>query len=183
MQWGDTLSTWFTQNHGKQAEQFLNHEAQLLEITLPANVTLHSDVHDIEVDLYGRRTDAISATLISSAPQVDPVTQGKRYFFKITGNTLPFGAHINAWIPRSTEKHLGVVIPEKAVVWHLGQAFVFVRTEDSQFSRRIVPELIPVKGGYFAANGFEANEEIVISGAQTLLSQELKNLIPDEDDD
>jgi hypothetical protein len=31
--------------------------------------------------------------------------------------------------------------------------------------------------------GFKAGEDIVITGAQTLLSQELKNLIPSEDND
>ncbi len=183
LQWGDVLTRWFTQPHDIQAEQLLNHRAQLIEITLPANTFLNSDVRDIEVDLLGRRDEAINATFISPAPQIDPVTQGKRYFFKVEGNKLPYGAHISAWIPTGKQNTLGVVIPEKAVVWHLGQAFVFIRTDNGQFSRRTLPAQIPVKGGYFVDTGFEAGEEIVITGAQTLLSQELKKLIPDEDND
>ena len=185
LQWGDILTGWFTQNHGKQAEQFLSHRAQLLQITLPPNAHLAPDVQHIEVDERGRRGQAIVATLISPAPQVDPVTQGERYFFKCEGRSLPFGAHITAWIAndRQDQPNLGVIIPESAVVWHLGQAFVFIKTEEGKVSRRLLLELNPGKNGYFTADGFKAGEEIVTTGAQTLLSQELKNLIPSEDDD
>lgn len=185
LQWGDVLTDWFTQSHGSQAEQFLNHRWQLLEITLPANMHLAADIRHIEVDVRGRRDQAVVATLVSPAPQVDPVTQGERYFFKSEGHRLPFGAYITAWIPRGSEgdSSPGVVIPESAVVWHLGQAFVFIKTPDGKFSRRLLPELSPGKNGYFAATGFAAGEEVVTAGAQTLLSQELKSLIPSEDDD
>lgn len=183
LQWGDTLTRWFTQNQDKQAEQFLGHRAQLLQITLPPNSQLAPDVFGIEVDEHGRRDQAIKATLISPAPQVDPITQGERYFFKTEGRSLPFGAYISAWITHGKQQSAGVIIPESAVVWHLGQALVFIKTEDGEFSRRLLAEQIPVKGGYFAASGFKADEEIVTIGAQTLLSQELKNLIPSEDDD
>ncbi|MGY6274587.1 efflux RND transporter periplasmic adaptor subunit [Methylomonas sp. MgM2] len=184
LQWGDTLTGWFTANHNRHADQFLNSQAQLLQITLPANVVLASAVDSINVDERGRRDKAITASLISPAPQVDPVTQGQRYFFKIEDRKLPFGTHISVWI--AGEKHAensGVLIPENAVVWHLGQAFVFIKTEKGDFQRHLLPQLIPSQGGYFASGGFKPGEEIVTVGAQTLLSEELKNLIPREDDD
>ena len=184
MQWGDKLTEWFTQNHGKQAEQFLNHQAQLLQITLPANTRLAPEIFSVDVDERGRRDQAIKATLISPAPQVDPTTQGERYLFKSEGRKLPYGAHISVWIASGKQgESSGVLIPENAVVWHLGQAFVFIKSEDGNFNRRLLPELIPSKEGYFMEKGFKPGEEIVTTGAQTLLSQELKNLIPREDDD
>lgn len=183
LQWGDTLTHWFTQNPSKQAEQFLSHRAQLIQITLPANTHLPDDIRNIYVDEHGRRNQAIPATLIAPAPQVDPVTQGERYFFKSEGRRLPFGTHLSVWIASDTAGRSGVTIPENAVVWHLGQAFVFVKTEHGEFRRRLLTGMLPSKGGYFAASGFVPGEEIVIAGAQTLLSQELKDLIPKEDED
>lgn len=183
LQWGDKLTNWFTQNNNQQAEQFLNHSAQLLQITLPANTHLPDGLQAIAVDAHGRREQAITATLISAAPQVDPITQGERYFFKSEGQKLAYGAHIQAWIPLGTEKNSGVIIPETAVVWHLGQAFVFIKAEDGTFKRRLLPALNQAETGYFAASGFTPAEEIVTTGAQTLLSQELKALIPSEDSD
>ncbi|QPK64347.1 hypothetical protein IVG45_05115 [Methylomonas sp. LL1] len=183
LQWGELLTDWFTQNHGKQAEQFLNHRAQLLQITLPANSRLAPDLRTVDVDEHGRRDHAIKASLISVAPQADPVTQGERYFFKSEGRNLPFGAHITAWITNGTPENTGVIIPDNAVVWHLGQAFIFIKSVNGEFQRRLLPELIPAKTGYFASGDFKPGDEIVITGAQTLLSQELKNLIPSEDND
>lgn len=182
-QWGDTLTSWFTENHNKQAEQLLNHSALLLQITLPANMHLPANINAIAVDTQGHRELATPATLISAAPQVDPVSQGERYFFKYEGQKLAYGTRIQAWIAVGDEKNSGVIIPETSVIWHLGQAFVFIKAEDGRFERRLLPPFIQTETGYFAPSGFAPAEEIVTTGAQTLLSQELKDLIPSEDDD
>lgn len=183
LQWGEVLTDWFTQPNSPQAEQFLTHRSQLLQISLPANTRLNPGTHTIAVDERGRRDQAITATLISAAPQVDPITQGERYFFKTDARALPFGARVSAWIGNGNPGTEGVIIPESAVVWHLGQAFVYIKAENNEFIRRQLPGTTLGIGGYFAAAGFKPGEEIVTTGAQTLLSQELKNLIPSEDDD
>lgn len=184
LQWGDTLTAWFTQPQHKQAEHLLNQKAQLLQITLPANRHLSPDIRTIAINAQGRRDQAATATLIAQSPQVDSVTQGERYFFQCENLHLPFGAHITAWIPHGSEGESGVLIPGSAVVWHLGQAFVFIKTaEPDHYSRRLLPAALPSPGGYFSATGFSAGEEIVTVGAQTLLSDELKNQIPSEDND
>lgn len=183
LQWGEILTDWFTQANNPQAEQFLNHRVQLLQISLPANTRLNPGTHTIAVDDHGRRDQAISATLISPAPQVDPITQGERYFFKTEARRLSFGARVSAWIAGGEPGADGVTIPESAVVWHLGQAFVYIKAENGEFNRRRLADTTSGNGGYFAAEGFTAGEDIVTSGAQTLLSQELKNLIPSEDND
>jgi hypothetical protein len=183
LQWGEVLTDWFTQPNSRQAEQFLNHRSQLLQISLPANTRLNPGIHTIAVDDHGRRDQAISATLISPAPQVDPISQGERYFFQTDVRPLSFGARVSAWIADGEPGTDGVVIPESAVVWHLGQAFVYIKAENGEFNRRPLATTALGNGGYFAAEGFTAGEDIVTSGAQTLLSQELKNLIPSEDND
>ena len=183
LQWGAVLTDWFTQADNPQAEQFLTHRGQLLQISLPANTRLPPETRTIAVDDHGRRDQAVSATLISPAPQVDPVTQGERYFFKTEAHRLSFGARVSAWIPDGALGTGGVTIPENAVVWHLGQAFVYIKAENGEFKRRLLADITPGNGGYFAAEGFKVGEDIVTRGAQTLLSQELKNLIPSEDND
>ncbi|MGZ5000956.1 MAG: efflux RND transporter periplasmic adaptor subunit [Methylomonas sp.] len=183
LEWGNTLTEWFIQTQGKAAEQFLNNGAQLLQITLPANVHLDPAVRNVYVDERGQRGNAIRAALISASPRIDPVSQGERYFFKTEGRRIPFGTHVNVWITSDTQQTAGVFVPKSALVWHLGQAFIFIRTADDKFSRRALPQYTPGSHGYFVTGPLKAGEEIVISGAQTLLSQELKNLIPSEDDD
>ncbi|MDD1621686.1 MAG: hypothetical protein LUQ11_09405 [Methylococcaceae bacterium] len=183
LEWGDTLTDWFIRAQGKTAEQFLNHGAQLLQVTLPANTHLNPDIRRIFIDEHGRRDTAIQATLISASPRIDPISQGERFFFKIEGRRIPFGTHVTAWIADDAGQTPGVIVPASALVWHLGQAFVFIKTADNHFSRRALPAYTPGSQGYFVTKSLRAGEEIVTTGAQTLLSQELKNLIPNEDKD
>ncbi len=185
LQWGNVLTDWFIQIDGKASERFLNQHAQILLITLPANTRLNANTTSLYVDERGRREQAQQATLISPAPQVDPLTQGQRYFFMLQGaRSMPFGTQLTAWITNEGKPTSGVIVPESALVWHLGQAVVFIKTGDGKFVRRSISDHTLCQGGYFVAgSSLQADEEIVIAGAQTLLSQELKKLIPSEDND
>lgn len=183
LEWGDTLTDWFIRKPNQAADRFLQHHAQLLLVTLPPNTHLTPEIRRIMIDEHGRREQAIAATLISSSPRIDPVSQGERYFFSVEGRRIPFGAHVTAWIANGAEQSNGVIVPSSAVVWHLGQALAFVKTQNGQFGRRLINIQIPIGQGYFVSETLQAGEEIVITGAQTLLSQELKNQIPNEDDD
>jgi len=183
LQWGDTLTAWFAEPDGKLIAPFLAQRRQLLIVSLPPNSSLPDNTQDIAVAQHGDRTQAITAQLIGPAPQADPLTQGRQYFFITEQQNLPYGARVTVWIKRGIQASQGVWIPESAVVWHLGQAFVFVQSAANQFVRRLLPSLTLGANGYFAGEPFSPGEEIVVQGAQTLLSQELKNLIPDEDND
>lgn len=183
LEWGDTLTDWFIQAPGKAADQFLHRGAQLLQITLPAGTSLEAEVKSIFIDEHGKRENAVKATLISAAPRIDPISQGERYFFKSEGRRIPFGAHVSAWIPHGTSRNGGVAVPESAIIRHMGQSFVFVKTADDKFSRRPLTSLTATGHGYFETESLQADEEIVTVGAQTLLSQQLKSQIPSEDDD
>lgn len=174
MTWGKTLTQWFTDPNSKAAAEFINHQAQLLLITLPATLQLTTPVASVMIDEHGNRQHAVPASLISAAPQIDPVTQGQRYFFKSQARTIPYGSHVTVWVPTGSASN-GVIIPSSAIVRHMGQNFVFIKTAANQFSRRPIPESGP--------SSVQAGEALVVTGAQTLLSQQLKNQIPDEDDD
>lgn len=182
LEWGDALTEWFVQTPGPAAKAFLSQAAQLIQITLPPDRHLSSDVHSIAIDEHGHRDTVTQATLISASPRIDPVSQGERYFFKLENRHLPFGAHISAWIAANGQPQTGVIVPKSALVWHLGQALVFVKTAEQNFKHLVLSAYHPDPGGYFVTE-LQAGDEIVVTGAQTLLSEELKGQIPREDDD
>ncbi len=181
--WGDTLTEWFTRPGYKTAAELLEHRAQLLQITLPAGTRLEPGTVRIQADPAGQRQTALSADLVSVAPQADPVTLGQRYFFKCGQCRWPLGTHLTAWLPSGPAGEPGVEVPQSAVVWHMGQAWVFVKTDATHFSRRPLATHSVNDGHYFVSQGLHPGEEIVTSGAQTLLSQMLKAQIPEEDND
>ncbi|WP_232529269.1 efflux RND transporter periplasmic adaptor subunit [Methylomonas koyamae] len=181
--WGDTLTEWFTRPEHKAAAELLEHRAQLLQITLPAGTRLEPGTVRIQADPAGQRQTALGADLVSAAPQADPVTLGQRYFFKCSQCRWPLGTHITVWLPSGPAGESGVDVPQSALVWHMGQDWVFVKTDATHFSRRPLAAYSANGAHYFVGEGLHPGEEIVTAGAQTLLSQMLKAQIPEEDDD
>lgn len=184
LDWGETLSAWFCSTNHPETAAFLNHQAQLVQITLPANHQLPSQVKQIWIDAHGQRQTAIVASLISASPQIDTVSQGQNYFFKIQNRRIPYGSHLTAWIPTGDHPTTTAVeIPASAIVRHLGQNQVFIKDKNGHFQRISLNQLSKTATGYLTTDGVQAGDQIVVTGAQTLLSQELKAQIPDEDDD
>ena len=183
LQWGSALTDWFILNRGNQSENFTHNRAQLIEIILPAHLKTPIEMTQIAVNSQALRQPAVTASLISQAPSVDSISQGIRYFFAVQGDRMPIGSHLHAWVVTDEQASSGVLVPESAVIWHLGQALVFIKSETGEFNRQILSDIKRVDQGYRVSTGLQPGDEVVITGAQTLLSRELKALIPDEDDD
>ncbi len=199
LKWGKTLTEWALSTDSDKLSAFLSGQQTLLQITLPANKQLANDVQTIYVEASGNRSAADKASLISVAPQTDNTVQGESYFFQTGGrdcsrqscgiHTIPGDNHIRtgmrvaAWIPEQGENQPGVIIPKSALVWHLNQAYVYIKTDADKFSRRNIDNFSPTTGGYFISNGLNPGEQLVVTGGQMLLSEEFRGQIPDEDDD
>jgi len=63
-------------------------------------------------------------------------------------------------------------IPASALVWWQGRAWVFIRAAGGDFERREVP-VERLDAGSLQAN-LAAGTEVVVQGAQALLSEELR---------
>jgi hypothetical protein len=58
-----------------------------------------------------------------------------------------------------------------------------VREGPDKFVRKLVPTAQEMGNGWFTAEGFEPDDKVVVSGAQLLLSEELKFQIRNENED
>lgn len=183
LHWGKTLTQWATDIHSEQFKQIINGEIILLQITLPANSSILPLSNTIYISPIGDRNLAFAASFISPLPQVDTLSQGLQYIFQTENSTIKPGMNFTAWIPQKTQTQPGVIIPGSSISWHLGLAFVFIKTDEEHFVHRNISKLIKVPDGYFIANQFADGEEIVVKGTQMLLSHEFRSQIPDEDDD
>jgi multidrug efflux system membrane fusion protein len=150
-------------------QQLLAGRAVVLLVTLTAN-GLPAPAH-ITVD--GLDGHPVSAHKLSASPQSDPAIQGNPYFYAADG-VLPVGTRTTAHVSPSDRSTPGLLIPESAVVWYGGQPWVYVRTAADHFTRRNVPAASPVDRGFLATSGFRAGDQVVIGGAQLLLSEELR---------
>jgi hypothetical protein len=99
---------------------------------------------------------------------------------------------VSARLDSQKQSSKGVIVPHEAVVWYANQAWVYQKLAADKpgfdkFVRRIISTEIEIEGetisGWFNTAGFVEGNELVSSGAQLLLSEELKYQITNENDD
>lgn len=170
-QWGDVLTDWLFETV-PAFERLVQQKDVLIQITLPSGERIEPIPETVPV-----QADPGTSTLakfVSPAPQTDPRIQGISYFYVAPAQPagLLAGMNVIAHMPVSSEIK-GVFVPSSAVVWWQGKAWVYERREPERFARCEVPTEISIDGGYFVSKGFEPGDQIVVKGAQLLLSEEL----------
>jgi hypothetical protein len=73
------------------------------------------------------------------------------------------------------------VVPEGAVVRTGDRAWAYAQIAPTQFERRQLEVSMPAARGWFVTSGFTAGDQVVVTGAQALLSEELKSQIQVKD--
>jgi hypothetical protein len=123
----------------------------LVELAMPGGIAAPQSV----------RIDGATATLLSAAPRVDPKLQGRTFFYIASGAKLSAGMNVAALIPTSRGVSRVVVPPDAVVSWE-GRSWVYVRRGAGKFAR-------------IDAGAAKAGDEIVTTGAQQLLSEEMRS--------
>jgi hypothetical protein len=149
-------------------------DSALVRLNLPAGEDIKSNPTGARVfRLSGRSVDA---QFLAVAPGVDPLTQGQGYMFLIKPNQIGLrpGESVTGYIKIPGDPVKGVALPRDAVVRSEGRAWAYVQTGDTAFTRKEVPLDHPLENGWFVKEGFAPNDRVVVTGAQTLLSEERK---------
>ncbi len=116
-----------------------------------------------------------TATLLSASPQADPRMQGTAFFYIAPADGLLPGTALTAYLSSGPEQ-AGALIPSGSVVWWQGKAWLYIQSAPGHFLRQELPAAIPVEQGWFAPGALKG-ANLVIRGAQTLLSEELRSQI------
>ncbi len=129
------------------------------------------------VTLSGVSADA---DFLGAAAATDPQTQGRGYFVLVSSNSISLapGQALTGYLRLPGEVVSGVTVPRDAVVRTEGAGWVYVQNRDGKsFTRKVVPLDHFTDAGWFVTNGVSAGDSIVVTGAQTLLSEEQKAAI------
>ncbi len=150
----------------------------MARIDLPAGETLKAaPVGARMVTLSG---GSVAAEFLSAALNVDPQTQGEGFMFLVKPNAsrlLP-GEALTGHIQMAGEQLAGVIIPREAVVRTEDAGWVYVLHGNAEdFTRTKIPLDHPTETGWFVTNGVAATQYVLVTGAQTLLSEELKGAL------
>ncbi len=155
----------------------------LARVEIPAGDHIDRLPTSARVAVIGQEDGVLAGERIGWAPLVNGKTQGQTYLFRVAVNDLPVrpGAAVTAYLGLPGEPVTGVLIPRSAIVRYGGQTWVYVQTEEDRFERRAVVLHSPTEAGWFATSGVSAGDRIVVTGAQMLLSEELKAQIEQEE--
>ena len=134
-------------------------------------------------------TSEIKAKFLSRAPSVNQAIVGKNFFYLTPNNKLVINEKVSAFISSSDAKGNYLLVPNSSVVWSNGQPWAYIRIkENGNFVRRSLQGMREAENG--SANGWIIKEgiineedEIVVNGAQLLLSEEFKYQIKNENED
>jgi hypothetical protein len=182
-EWGEVISRWLFE--GSPAfYRLIQQEDFLLQITLPLSAHVSPAPGTISVQTPDGAL--VSVRFVSPSPQTDPRIQGISFFYlaPARGTNLLPGMNVAASMPAGPQVS-GFFIPESAIVWWQGKAWVYKQKGEEQFVRQRVTTKTPAKDGYFVMKGFKRGERIVVKEAQLLLSEEFrtKTQTGEEDED
>lgn len=125
----------------------------------------------------------VAARYVSPAPHAPQALPGAAFFYRVSAAGFAAGMRVSGELKLPGATSEGVIVPERAVVWHAGRAWCYVKRGEDGFVRMPVATRHAVEHGWFNATGFDAHREVVVVGAQLLLSEELKYQIRNENVD
>lgn len=181
--WGRQLTSWALDGGSDVFEHLVSREQVLLLISLRAGDTLPERDDAIYVGRNGDRERYVRADLVSAAPATDPAFQGETWYFRADAGQLRTGMHVDAAIPAGADATSGVNVPLGAIVWQGGAPCVYVQLDDERFVRRVLPAYREAGASWFVSGVLQPGDRVVVTGAQMLLSEELRWQIPEEHDD
>ncbi len=180
--WGSEISAWITELDSFHINQ-LKQNGSVIKLILPYNERIPAALNQIYTHHTHNRNSAHTATFVTELPQLNPTNHGHQYIFKLSKYKYKSNTLLNVWIPENTESQTGIIIPDSAIVWHLGQILIYIQKEHEQFVPIRLEHPLKLSQGYFSTDQTIFNKSIVIKGAQTIFSEEFKAQIPEEDDD
>ncbi|MGJ4930490.1 efflux RND transporter periplasmic adaptor subunit [Bradyrhizobium sp. HKCCYLS2038] len=180
-EWGPVIGRGIVER-SPQVVQLIEREQFLVQVTLPPGVTL-TEPPRTALGQAPTRTANIELRYLSPAPRTDPRIQGVSYYFVAAGDSglLP-GMNTTAYVP-SGKSFDGVFVEDTAVVQWQGRSWVYLRAGPETFRRHPIRTDQPISDDDYVVQDIPAGSEIVLRGAQVLLSEEAKSELRGGGDD
>ncbi len=148
------------------------------------DVPVGTEAADATAVRVGALTDDSALTpieLLGPAPSTDAQFQGPGYLAVWHEKPLPPGTALRAIVTLPGEPLKLLTLPGSAFVRHEGGLWVYVQTDTGSFERRHIESARTLADGYAIAGGVTINDNVVITGAQQLLSAEVAAISGPED--
>ncbi len=176
--WGDVLGAALA-DHAPLVGDLIARRDYVLKVTLPPDVVINAPPETAIATLYGRIR--VPLRYVSLATAVNPKLQGVSYLYVAAARDelLP-GLNLDVSMAVKSARP-GLVVPNSSVIWLEGQAWIYVRSDANTFIRREISPNRPAADDGYIVTDLPAGTEVVVRGAQMLLSEEFRAQVPVED--
>jgi hypothetical protein len=183
-QWGQPLAMLVTQHPSPgPLHELLMQKKVLVQVSFPLNFKAPEGNSSLYISPIQDEVTPIKADYVSQSIQTDISNIGKTYFYSAPADYLRVGMRVNVVPAQSSAATMkGVIVPNQAIAWHGGMAWIYVKTKPDTFLRKPVASDIELDNGWFD-NSIAPGTEVVTRGAQLLLSEEFKFQIKNENED
>jgi hypothetical protein len=154
--------------------RLIEREQFLVQVTLPPGSTV-TGAPGAALAQAPARSANIDLQYVSPATRTDPRVQGVSYFYSAPGDSglLP-GMNTTVYVP-SGKTYEGVFVEDTAIVRWQGRSWVYLRVRPDSFRRHPISTDQPVSDDDYVVRDIPSGSEIVVQGAQVLLSEEAKS--------
>jgi len=179
-EWGPVIGKGITER-SQEVVRLIERDQFLVQVTLSPGVTLVG-LPQTALAQAPNRDANIDLQYISPATRTDARIQGLSYFFTAPGDSglLP-GMNTAVYVP-SGKTYEGVFVEDTAIVRWQGRSWVYLRAGPNTFKRHPISTDQPVSDDDYVVRDIPAGSEIVMRGAQVLLSEEAKSELRDAGD-
>ena len=180
IEWGPEFAALGSAARREFVERLVRGETSLIRVDILPGDALAEQPKAARVLVLGREEQPVETENITPASDVDAKTQAQGFILRVDKSPFALrpGMALTAWLELPEKPRAGFAIPRSAVLRHDGRAWVYVQEEEEKFTRKPVMLDTPLDGdkGWFIAEGggIKADDLLVTTGAQSLLSEELK---------
>lgn len=176
-EWGKALLLALEQPDGGAVAGVLDGSQRLLLVA--AGDAAHATISVLGAGGTGR---PLAVSRLGPATQLAAGGSRPTWYWLAPADTLRSGQRVSMAVGTATHM-TGVRVPEAAVVWHAGQAWVYLEEGPGRFRRQAIEAPVALATGWFVATPLRPGQRVVVQGAQLLLSEESKALIRNENGD
>jgi multidrug efflux pump subunit AcrA (membrane-fusion protein) len=181
MEWGPSFAVTDPRARRALVDRLVKGDVSIVRVDLLPGDALAEEPRGAVLLVLGREKEPIVTDSLASAADVDPKTQAQGYLLRVENTPFPLrpGMALTAWLELTAPPRAGFAVPRSAVLRHDGRTWVYVQEEEEKFVRKTVILDSPLEGekGWFVdakTGGIGAEDLLVVTGAASLLSEELK---------
>lgn len=182
-EWGPVLGRAIVER-SPAITQLIERADFLIQVTLPPGESLKEAPGTAYAEVPPQ-SERVSLRFVSAATRTDQRIQGVSFFYTVAGDSglLP-GMSTLAFLT-SDRQASGIAVPESAVVHWQGNPWIYRGVGENAFARHPLKADAPMADDSYVVDDLKDETEIVTSGPQALLSEEMRsqNQASNVDDD